>query len=252
VLDFEAVIWGPKPGQKRQLPPLPGDTVGEGIWINDLGQAVGVSGSCADTAIPPFVAGPHAVLWDVNGTPHDLGNLGGTANHALLGIGNAALSMNNKTQMTGASALPGSTNNHAFLWTKETGKMRDPGTLEGDVNSAGLAINNRGEVVGDSVDGDLATGNPCPFLWQNGTMSDLNALVPADTTMYLLGSFGINDQGYIVGFGLDLNTFEVHAFLATPSTVGESAAHTRELPAHMVLPQDVRDTILRDIRHSRR
>src|SRR5207248_9739001 len=25
VLDFEAVIWGPKPGQIRELPPLPGD-----------------------------------------------------------------------------------------------------------------------------------------------------------------------------------------------------------------------------------
>src|SRR6202030_1228052 len=28
VLDFEAVVWGPSPGQIRALPPLPGDTVG--------------------------------------------------------------------------------------------------------------------------------------------------------------------------------------------------------------------------------
>ena len=31
VLDYEAVIWGPKPGEIRQLSPLPGDTVSDSV-----------------------------------------------------------------------------------------------------------------------------------------------------------------------------------------------------------------------------
>ena len=52
VLDFEAVIWGPRQGEIRELRPLPGDTVGMAFGINDHGQAVGMSGSCANTVVP--------------------------------------------------------------------------------------------------------------------------------------------------------------------------------------------------------
>ena len=38
---------------------------------NDVGQAVGVSGRCGNTVIPPFVAGPHSVLWEADGSVHD-------------------------------------------------------------------------------------------------------------------------------------------------------------------------------------
>src|SRR5580704_17798073 len=43
LLNFEAVIWGPAPSQIRELSPLPGDTVGMAVGINDAGQAVGAS-----------------------------------------------------------------------------------------------------------------------------------------------------------------------------------------------------------------
>jgi uncharacterized membrane protein len=52
VLRFEAVIWGPN-GAIRELPPLPGDTVGFTFGIDDKGQAVGVSGLCSNTSAPP-------------------------------------------------------------------------------------------------------------------------------------------------------------------------------------------------------
>ena len=125
------------------------------------------------------------VLWEADGSVHDLGNLGGTVNTHLLGVGNAALAINNGGQVTGVSALPGNQTNHAFLWTTETG-MRDLGTLPGDVNSAGLGINDRGDVVRASIDGPLETGTPHPFIWQNGLMSDLNALMPADSSLLML------------------------------------------------------------------
>ncbi len=213
-LDFEAVIWGPEPGQIRELQPLPGDTVGMAIWINDSGQAVGTSGTCATTILPPFPAvGLHAVLWEKDGSVHDLGNLGGTATTTMPAVGNIALSINNQSQIVGASILPGNTTSHAFLWTKEKG-MQDLGTLDGDVSSAGLSINDRGEVVGPSVD---AEGNIRPYVARNGVMTDLNLVVPEDFPLFLLLAFGVNNRGEIAGFGVQKSApHDIHAFLATP------------------------------------
>ena len=216
VLDFEAVVWGPRQGEIRELHPLPGDTVGVALGINDDGQAVGSSGSCANTVIPPFAAGFHAVLWDKDGSAHDLGNLGGTGNPDLLAIGNIANAINNRGQVAGVSAMSGNTTTHAFLWTRERGKMLDLGTLSGDVNSAALGINDRGDVVGASLGAaGPIHGNPRAFLWRNGMMTDLNDLIPANSPLHLLTAFGINDAGEIVGFGVT-NTGDLHAFLATP------------------------------------
>jgi hypothetical protein len=107
VLDFEPVIWGPRPEHIRQRPLLPGDTVGMALGLNDLGQAVGTTGTCANTLIASFIAGPHAVLWDIDGSVHNLGNLGGTTNITLLGAATVAFSTNNRGQVAGVSDLPG-------------------------------------------------------------------------------------------------------------------------------------------------
>jgi probable HAF family extracellular repeat protein len=215
LFDFQAVIWGPRKGEIRQLPPLSGDSVGIALSINDNGQAVGVSGSCANTTLPPFTDGPHAVLWEKDGSVHDLGTLGGTVDPALLAIGNVAFSINNAGQVTGASALPGNTNIRAFVWTRERG-MQNLGTLPGDVNSVGLAINNRGEVVGASVDGTPAAGTPNVFIWRDGVMSELNKLTQPDSPfVHLLNPGALNDAGEIPGFGIT-SAGDVHAFLAIP------------------------------------
>jgi probable HAF family extracellular repeat protein len=213
--DYKPVIWGPGQGQIRQLKLLPGDTVGIAMWINDNGQAVGFSGTCANTLVPPVAGGPHAVLWE-NDTVTDLGSLGGTSNAAVLGVANNALGINNRGQISGVSALPGSSTGHAFLWTSETG-MQDLGTVPGDLGSAGLAINDRGEVVGESYGAGGPMGmNGKAAVWKNGTATDLNTLVPADSPLYLLSAFSINDRGQIVGFGVT-NSGDLHAFLANPS-----------------------------------
>ena len=100
VIRFEAVIWGPD-GEIRELSPLKGDTVGFAFGINDVGQVVGSSGLCSNTSIPPGPSGPHAVLWDKDGSVTDLGNLGGAFN--------VPSAINNRGQVVGgaASALDG-------------------------------------------------------------------------------------------------------------------------------------------------
>lgn len=216
VLAYKPVVWGPKPNTVRALELLPGDTVGMALWINDHGETVGFSSTCATGLLPPFAAGAHAVMWDANGRPHDLGNLGGTFNPAALAVGNVAFAINNRGQVTGVSALPGSTIAHGFIWTNHDG-MRDLGTLPGDLTSAGLGMNNAGDIVGSSIDTDVATGNPRAVIWHHGQIADLNALVPADSPLYLLTAFTINDAGAITGFGLDPVSGTIHAFLATPA-----------------------------------
>jgi probable HAF family extracellular repeat protein len=215
VLQFEPVIWDGR-GRVRQLRLPAGDTVGMALWLNDRGLAVGTTGICANTMVPPFVIGAHAVLWEKDGRVRDLGNLGGEPNPNMLGAGNVAFAINNRTQVTGVSVLSDELNYHAFLWTSATG-MRDLGTLPGDNISAGLGMNNLGDVVGASIAGpDPLRGAPKAVIWHNGTITDLNTLVPADTSLFLLTAFTINDAGQVAGFGVDLNTFELHGFLATP------------------------------------
>jgi probable HAF family extracellular repeat protein len=247
VLDFEAVIWGPNPGEIRQLPPLPGNSVGMALWINDNGQAVGASGSCANSALPPIAFGPHAVLWEKDGSVTDLGNLGA----AVVNIG---LYINNQGQVVGASSLTADStpfvSTHAFLWTKETG-MQDLGTLPGAVASAGLGINDRGEVVGVSDD---ASGNARAFLRQNGVMTDLNTLIPANSPLVPVLASTINSRGEIVGFGMT-STGDVHGFLATPSSGQDTSeslsSAAQDVTSPMLLPKDVRNLLQQRLRFGR-
>jgi probable HAF family extracellular repeat protein len=218
VLRYEAVLGGPKQDDIRELPPLPGDTVGLTIGLNDKGDVVGGSGICANTLIIPPTHSPwgppHAVLWR-NGAysaPIDLGNLGGK-------VTNAATAINDNDQVVGTASLPGDKADPAFLWTEATG-MQNIGTLGMDKSAlpAGFGgINNIGQVVGESCSGYLGTGKCRAFIWQNNVMTDLNTLIPADSPLYLVFAMQINDVGEIAGLGMTA-TGELHAFLATPSS----------------------------------
>jgi probable HAF family extracellular repeat protein len=208
VFQFEAVRWSPT-GQIQELQLLPGDTVGFAFGINDRGQAVGASGLCSNTSIPPNPSGAHAVLWDRDGTATDLGNLGTMTN-------NVASSINNRGEVVGTSQSSKDGTIHAFLWTKETG-MQDLGAYPGAVVTVAACcdtINDQGQIVGFSVDG--TTFNTRALIWLDKVMMDLNTLIPAGSPWYLQSADSINNAGEIVGQGL-ING-NVHAFLATPSS----------------------------------
>jgi probable HAF family extracellular repeat protein len=206
VMQFEAVRWLPN-GAIQELQPLKGDTVGFAIGINDRGQVVGSSGLCSNTAIPPMPAGPHAVLWERDGTPTDLGNLGGTN-----GIADA---INNRGEVVGgASTKDGII--HGFLWTKDGG-IQDLGAYPGAILTVPPCcntINDEGQIVGFAIDG--TTFNSRALIWLNKVMIDLNTLIPAGSPWYLQSADSINNAGEIAGQGT-ING-EVHAFLATPSS----------------------------------
>ncbi len=247
VLQFKAVVWGPKEGEIQQLPGYRDDPDTAGTAINDEGQVVGISGTC-DVAVGAFSA-KHAVLWE-NGSVTNLGSLGGKG-------WNTPVSINNRGQIAGFSDLPGdvkdgvlTANFHAFLWTKEHG-MQDLGTLSGDNVSEATGINEQGQVVGVSFPSSHA------FIWQDGKMTDLNALIPSDSHLALISTGDINDRGEITGQACVVSngacTSETPAFLAVPRRQGDESAESDSTAAeagdtgasNVIVPEKVRQHVWR-------
>jgi probable HAF family extracellular repeat protein len=129
--------------------------------------------------------------------------------------------------IVGFSDLPGDVsggvltpNFHAFIWTKESGKMTDIGVLPGDTLSEALDVNDQGQVVGVSIPSFHA------FIYENNKLRDLNALMPKGSPLLLIGANGINERGEITGQaciiadgGCPLGN-NIPAFLAIPKFNG--------------------------------
>ncbi len=216
VLDFEAVQWTPS-GEIQALAPLAGDTVGFALSINDVGQIVGGSGTCANSPLFPLQIAPHAVLWD-HGVPRNLGSLSPEAQFST------ATSVNNFGAVLGGSQVASGAF-HSFLWSEGRG-IRDLGTVAGDLGSlpGGMgAINDLGQAVGMSCVNDPSCNQANPnlqtraYLWSDNVMTDLNSLIQPNSGLYLIVGFGINDAGQIAGIAIDQSLGVPHAFLATPN-----------------------------------
>jgi len=217
-------VW--RGGHAQQLPTLAGDSVSMALWINDNGQVAGASGRCGESSLPPLAFSRHAVLWERDGTPTDLGTLGGTVDPAS-GLGNVGLSVNNLGQVVGASVVKGNETTHGFLWSRDAG-MRDLGTLAGDGKSFAGGINALGQVVGTS----FGKQGPRGYLWERGRMSDFNELVGEDAPLFVLFASAINDRGEVVGFGATEGG-DIHGFVARPTSRTASAMPSvvRKAPA---------------------
>ena len=206
VLDYKAVVYGPKRGEVHELPTLPGDAIAGAAQINDQGVAVGFSGTCGT---PTGAVAAHAVVWR-NGSVFNLGGLGGVMN-------NAAFAINNSDQIAGISDPPGDATTYGFLWQK--GVMTPLYPLQGDVSSVANDINAQGQVVGVSCDANF---NCRAVLWDHGVVTDLNSLVPTGSLQLTYGG-GINDRGEIAGTAFDLSKGDSPAFLAIPAPAAQIA-----------------------------
>ncbi len=192
MLQFEAVVWGPRPGQIQQLPTYNGDPDGAATALNDQGQIVGISGICQNAV--GDLSAEHALLWQ-NGRVTNLGNLGGVA-------WNTPMAINQQGEIVGFSDRTGDDNGnnpnfHAFRWIPP-GPMQDLGTIGSDAISEALGNNQQSQIVGVSYAAGFA--NPRAFIYENGAMTDLNSLAP-NSPLYLQVAQEINDSGVIVGQG---------------------------------------------------
>ena len=204
VLQFEAVVWGPELNQITALLPLSPDPDSAATAINNRGQVAGISGLCSN-AVGGQTA-EHAVLWE-HGVPMDIGNFdGGFA-------WNTPTAINDVGQVVGFANLPNSGTNFnpvGFIWSRGH-RIQQLSPLPGDSNSWAWGINTQGQVVGQSFGSGARA-----FLYQGGTMYDLNALLVPGSSLQLLLANDINDRGEIVGFAKELNTGHQVAFLAVP------------------------------------
>lgn len=257
-LQFEATLWQRdfKTGkyQVSQLPPLAGDPDSAATAINDLGQAVGISGTC-DVAIGAFSA-VHALLWE-NGKPINLGNLGG---HGW----NTPGAINNLGVITGFVNGPNDIVDGqlqfrflAFIWTRENG-MQSLGTLPGlngtpDAMSEATDINDEGAIVGISF-ADFEFDDPRAFIYQNGVMTPLNSLIGSASANWDISSTGgINDRGEI---GAQANVITggvvsstAHAVLLVPCGPDDEVANGEVKP--YVIPPDVQKAMRQQVRAGR-
>jgi probable HAF family extracellular repeat protein len=233
---FQAVRWT-RNGDVSPLRLLPGDTVSYAMAMNDVGQAVGGSGICSSVIPPPLPPrAPHAVFWDVDGTPVDLGTPpGGIGNNNAAGINNRGDVVENSIMADGTF--------HAFIWNRSERVLHDLGTYPPDavttVTPCCNVINDSRQIVGFSVD---SSGNARTLLWQNGVPVDVNTLVPADSPWYAMVPAGINQAGEITTVALNMQTSEVHAVVLLPRVGIGPEARGAVKPPHV--PDAVRRRLL--------
>jgi probable HAF family extracellular repeat protein len=217
IYQFKPVVW-----LEGWVQPLPTgrDPDGVAMAVNDLGQVVGSTGTCA-AFNPDFLFNlqpVHAVLWE-NGIALDLGGIKGESNYL-------AENINNLGEVVGGSST------EAFLWTPLTG-MVGLGMVSGDNWSVAIGINDRGEIAGVSANFSAAGAINAihGFVRQNGKLVDINTLIvgsnPFPTGGVISNPFGnyptglvtackINYKGEITGIAVD-PTGATHAYLAIPT-----------------------------------
>ena len=167
--------------------------------INDSGQVVGF----ADT----ITGNSHAFLY-TNGAMTDLGTLGGA--------NSSAHAINRAGQVVGDSEPANDTNGNLHAFSYSNGNMTDLGLLPGKSSSIAAGINNSGQIVGESFNGPGQDSSG--FLYENGTMYDLNSLLVNDPGYVVADAMGINDSGQIVGIA-DMPDGTLNAILLTPTSI---------------------------------
>jgi probable HAF family extracellular repeat protein len=187
---------------------------GIGGGLNGVAYAINASGQIVGYGTREQDQLRHAALFNASGNV-DLGTLAGTADSLAYGINDAG-------QIVGTCSVSNGSAFHATLFSGNGTNNIDLGTL-GGMNSHAYAINNHGEIVGNSYPATNNNSVYHAFIYKNGVMSDINGLVLtnsgfsnirfADGSGQLPGRV-INDSGQIAAIG------EVggrtHAVLLTP------------------------------------
>lgn len=193
-----------------------GGSYGSVSGLNDTGQVAGTMYLTGDLTW-------HSFLWDA-GEIKDLGTLGGAIT--------TAVALNNAGHVVGRSDVTAVCEicpagdkkqlHHPFFW--KDGAITDIGVVSGDTVGTAYSVNTNDQVVGRT---DLCTTvNPndsCDnaskiyhaFLWENGSVADLQTLVVPGSGITVNDALNINDRGEIASFGA-LSSGDQHVVLLIP------------------------------------
>lgn len=203
---LSACVWSPD-NRLTELYALPNQKYSMARAINNKGQIVGSSG--------------RAVLWQD----------GGIVDLAVPeGRSSCACDINDRGEITGNVTTYDGID---IPFLHDGSRIKVLNISEGGSGQA-RSINNLSQIVGTIEQGDYH-GYRHAFLWQNGTIFDLNKFIPLNTGWHLLDAVAINDVGQIVGEGVlrpvwsHCNTHisqgnvtlsgKSHAFLLTPVSI---------------------------------
>jgi probable HAF family extracellular repeat protein len=185
-----------------------GGTFGIAAWLNDKGQVLGTMNLTGDTTW-------HSFLWD-KGEVSDLGTLGGINTTAQWLTNSGHVSGKSDVTAICTACAPGNQKqlHHPFLW--KDGTMIDLGLLYDDTAGNAYSVNSNDQAVGvtepcylvnpdDSCDGHVYHS----FLWENGSLVDLQTLVVPGSDIAVsscagceIGAYNINDRGEIASQGV--------------------------------------------------
>ena len=196
----QAFSW--KGGRLRGLPMPPRFTTTTAFAVNSKGQAVGSGWGRAEPCSAPMRCCGR-------GTRRGPGDVARLRRHR--GARHQRARPGDWLDQPAASRRLGGS--FGRLW--QSGKMRDLGTLPGDIrDTRANAINDRGEVVGRIVGRIVRKSNERAVLWRGGRVYNLNDLIPPGTGWILQEAVALNNQGWIIGNGKHNGV--AHAFLLRP------------------------------------
>ena len=210
---LDPFLWSK--GKMHDLGSL-GGVVGFVGAVNNLGQVVGGSSIATDPGacfVGEFAFSNldcHPFFWD-GGKLIDL-----TTNSTGGAVPFDVNAINDAGEIVGGANFPQTFD--AYLWFN--GTATDLGHLNGDCFSEASALNRQGQVVGLSLSCDQS--NQRAALWEDGSIVDLNSLIPAGSTLQLVSATTINAAGEIAGRGAPpgvspSDVFSLgHAFLLIP------------------------------------
>ena len=206
-------------GTMTQLPTL-ADSVTHAYGINNAGRIVGFSGekpfvyTIGDAALTPLPTASvflPAKAFSINeaGTIVGFQSLSGRPGAAVVwrnGVESflpAVGFFNDATFINDAGVIIGHTFDdfttyRAMIIDEAANSSADLGTLGGTLSDP-VDVNSSRQVIGSSRTG--VGFETAPFLWDSGTMVDLNSLLPPASGWVLQRALTINDAGEITGTG---------------------------------------------------